>query len=345
MSIHEPLTAEMLPPGYTLRPLTFDDADAWLDLEAASLVEIGGQLNMTPDEIRATWQKTGFHLDLDTRGVFAADGQLVAWAEVFDARALPVRARLTCFVRPEHRGRGIGTALLRWQESNAPRFLAKLPEDARFTFMGYGLRDVQTDHLAMLQAHGYEYVRSAYHMQMSLDGEIAPPVWPEDIELVTMAEHPVLRDFAYGHQESFRDHRGVVDEPLENVIRRWEEFNASVPSLDPALWWLVRQRGEIAAVLMALPDSEDDPDMAWVEIVGTLPAFRRQGLAEALLRHAFREFQRRGIPRVGLGVDASSLTGATRLYERIGMHAYRIWDVYEKIVRDGIEYSRQGEAG
>lgn len=345
MSIHEPRTAEILPPGYMLRPLTLDDADAWLDLEAASLVEIGGQLNMTADEIRSNWQRSDYDLEHDTCGVFAVDGQLVAWAEIHDPRELPVRPFLTCFVRPEHRERGIGTALLRWQESNAPRFLAKLPDDARFTLMGYGLRNVQNTRIALLQANGYEYERSAYNMMMSLDSEIAPPVWPEDVELVTMAQHAVLRDFAYGHQESFRDHRGFVDEPLEAVMRRWQDFSNSVPSFDPALWWLVRQRGQIAAVLMSVPDSDDDPGMAWVNVVGTLPAFRRQGLAEALLRHAFHEFQRRGIPRVGLGVDASSLTGATRLYERIGMHAYRIWDVYEKIVRQGIEYSRQGEAG
>jgi hypothetical protein len=32
------------------------------------------------------------------------------------------------------------------------------------------------------------------------------------------------------------------------------------------------------------------------------------------------EFYRRGQPRVGLGVDAQNPTGATRLYERAGMH-------------------------
>ena len=44
-----------------------------------------------------------------------------------------------------------------------------------------------------------------------------------------------------------------------------------------------------------------------------------QGLGEALLLHSFQEFSRRGCTRGTLGVDASSPTGATRLYERAGM--------------------------
>ena len=51
--------------------------------------------------------------------------------------------------------------------------------------------------------------------------------------------------------------------------------------------------------------------------------WRRQGLGEALLLHSFRAFRERGFTRGTLGVDASSPTGATRLYERAGMTIYR----------------------
>ena len=40
----------------------------------------------------------------------------------------------------------------------------------------------------------------------------------------------------------------------------------------------------------------------------------------ALLQHAFREFYARGIKRATLGVDSENESGATRLYERAGMH-------------------------
>ena len=61
----------------------------------------------------------------------------------------------------------------------------------------------------------------------------------------------------------------------------------------------------------------------------------------ALLLHAFEEFRRRGKTSVGLGVDASSLTGATKLYEKAGMHVDERVDIYEKELRPGIVYGTQ----
>jgi mycothiol synthase len=74
--------------------------------------------------------------------------------------------------------------------------------------------------------------------------------------------------------------------------------------------------------------------------VGTLGVrrpWRRRGVALALLQHSFGEFYRRGLRKAGLGVDASSLTGATRLYRKAGMRsdpAYQ-YDLYEKELRPG----------
>jgi ribosomal protein S18 acetylase RimI-like enzyme len=60
------------------------------------------------------------------------------------------------------------------------------------------------------------------------------------------------------------------------------------------------------------------------------PRWRRLGLGEALLRESFREFHRRGERRVALAVDVENPTGATRLYERVGMRP--LWEavVYRK---------------
>jgi ribosomal protein S18 acetylase RimI-like enzyme len=57
----------------------------------------------------------------------------------------------------------------------------------------------------------------------------------------------------------------------------------------------------------------------------------------ALLRHSFAEFYKRGWRTAGLDVDASSLTGALKLYERAGMHVARRFDRFEKELRPGKE--------
>lgn len=61
----------------------------------------------------------------------------------------------------------------------------------------------------------------------------------------------------------------------------------------------------------------------------------------ALLQRTFREFYLRGIYKVALDVDSQNLTGATRLYQRAGMHITRRYNTYEKEIRPGVELSTQ----
>ena len=64
----------------------------------------------------------------------------------------------------------------------------------------------------------------------------------------------------------------------------------------------------------------------------------------ALLLNSFQEFYRRGKQRVGLGVDASSLTNATRLYENAGMHISLQYDTYEMEIRPGKDLAKKALA-
>lgn len=52
--------------------------------------------------------------------------------------------------------------------------------------------------------------------------------------------------------------------------------------------------------------------------------------------HSLGELFRRGKKRAGLGVDSESLTGATRLFQKAGMHQERRYNnSYEKELRPG----------
>jgi ribosomal protein S18 acetylase RimI-like enzyme len=78
-----------------------------------------------------------------------------------------------------------------------------------------------------------------------------------------------------------------------------------------------------------------DPTGAYVYDLGVRPAWRRRGVALALLHHTFSEFRRRGFAAAELDVDSESLTGALRVYERAGMHVIRQELSYEKVLRPG----------
>jgi GNAT superfamily N-acetyltransferase len=74
----------------------------------------------------------------------------------------------------------------------------------------------------------------------------------------------------------------------------------------------------------------DFPKGGWIRQLGVRRPWRKKGIGLAILHHIFGKFYARGVTRVGLGVDAQSLTGATRLYERAGMHVKNHFARFEK---------------
>jgi ribosomal protein S18 acetylase RimI-like enzyme len=110
---------------------------------------------------------------------------------------------------------------------------------------------------------------------------------------------------------------------------------------DPTLWHLAEVDGALAGVAICLEGKRRDDPTGWVSLLGVRREFRGRGIGEALLRSAFADFYRRGYRKVSLGVDASSLTGADRLYRRAGMREVKRGFYYEKELRAG----RHSEAG
>jgi ribosomal protein S18 acetylase RimI-like enzyme len=75
--------------------------------------------------------------------------------------------------------------------------------------------------------------------------------------------------------------------------------------------------------------------IGWVGTLGVRRPWRKKGLGLALLRHSFGEFYKRGMKTIGLGVDASNPTGATRLYQGAGMYIASEFITYDKELRAG----------
>jgi ribosomal protein S18 acetylase RimI-like enzyme len=149
-------------------------------------------------------------------------------------------------------------------------------------------------------------------MRIDLDGPPPEPQWPPG--LVAEPFDPAdAHDFHAALEESFAEEWGHTPETLE----AWSKRKLDAPGFDPTLWTVVRDGDQVAAVLTA--DWKRHGDAGWIAAVGVRKPWRRRGVGEALLLRAFGEFHRRGERAVQLGVDAENPTGATRLYERVGM--------------------------
>ncbi len=192
----------------------------------------------------------------------------------------------------------------------------------------------------LLEDQGFLCTRQSHNMGIDLDADLPQPVFPPGFQLVTMAEHPVLEDFVRVYQATFMDHRGAVEEPLEAAVARWEQI-LKRGIYRPEHFVLLREGETDAAVMILAERAESDPDEAWVQVIGTMPEYRRRGLASQLLYLAFQWGRQMGKARVGLSVDASSLTGADKLYAKVGMSVDMVYNAYELELRPGIELTKQ----
>jgi ribosomal protein S18 acetylase RimI-like enzyme len=180
---------------------------------------------------------------------------------------------------------------------------------------------------AVLERAGFRLYRHSYRMAVELEAEVPEPRFPEGLEVRTFVageEREVFDAVNEAFEDSWDHVPGRFDE--------WRHWNLDNESFDPELWWLVYDGAEIAGLCLCRP-YEAEPDMGWVASLAVRRPWRRRGIARALLLTAFREFKRRGFARVGLGVDAESLTGADRLYETAGMRPIRRHDMYEKTLK------------
>lgn len=328
-----------LPEAFTTRPAARADLNALVDLINACSQALIGRPRVEEADLRNEWNSPTFHLATDTQVVCDPEGQLAGYVEVWDN---PPHVKLWIWgrVHPAYQERGIGSYLLEWGEARARQSIPKAPEGARVTVQQEAMSTHRTAR-RLLKAHGYREVRHFLRMVVELDAPPPDPQFPEGIRVRTFRRDQDLPAVVRADQDAFRDHWGYVARPFEITLANWTQWIDDNPDFDPDLWYLAMDGDEIAGLCLCDRKLVEDPEMGWVSTLCVRRPWRRQGIALALLHHCFGEFYRRGQRRVGLGVDADSLTGATRLYEKAGMHAAREFVTYEKELRSGEDLSTQ----
>jgi len=286
-----------LPEGFRVRPATVEDAPAISELVIAVDTVVQGWSDSTAFELVEWWRLT----DLAENSWVVEDDSLAAYAVVMPHGE---SAETDGFVHPAKTGLGLGNWLVRQGEKRA--------RELGFATVLTWCLAPDTDARALFEQSGYREVRRFYRMLVEHEAEPPAPEWPEGFRVSTF-EPGDARAFHAALDEAFAEEWNFVSQPFE----QWAARRIDVPDFDPTLWFIVRERDEVAGVLRGDPERGG---AAWVGALGVRPQWRKRGLGLALLRHAFAEFYRRGRPRVGLGVDAENPTGATRLYERAGMH-------------------------
>jgi mycothiol synthase len=280
-----------------VRKPTEPDAPAVAELVAAFETRLVGEPEMHTSDLLDEWHELDLAKDA---WLVELDGRLAGYAALFTKRHVFVDA----YVHPDAWGRGVGARLAELAEEEARQRGIKLLRN------GVLANDKRAH--ALLEARGYRIARHFYRMVIELDEPPPPPTWPEGLQ-PSVFDPEEARAFHVALEEAFEDEWDHEPEPFD----AWRRRRLEAPNVDLTLWFAVKDGAEIAA--LAVCDRERF-GMGWVGAIGVRKPWRRRGLGLALLRHCFAELGARGQKTIGLGVDAENPTGATRLYERAGMH-------------------------
>jgi mycothiol synthase len=313
-----------LPEGYTTRAPAREEAEAVAALISACQIADTGASDMSVEEMLDDWHT----LDLAEEAVIviAPDGRTAAYADVFNRSFVIVS--VYGYVHPDYRGVGIGSYLVAWGERWTRDHMPHAQENARVVVQHY-INPAHEAARRLLENSGYTPVRGIYVMETTLDKSPPLPDWPADISVRTFVPGRDERAVYQAVEDAFRDLWGRPSNSFERFVKETEK-----ESFDPSLWFLAVQGDEIAGITLCKTLAGE----GWVDVVGVRRPWRNRGLGLALLRHAFTEYHWRGTHRVSLSVDAESITGAPRLYERAGMRVRESYVIHLKELRPGVDF-------
>ena len=314
--LHVPAVAEVPAPhlGLRWRAVTEPDLD-----QARALIERCAEVDrplapLCPAEIRERLVGAAASAT-ESLGGFSQDGTLRAMATVYlpadDVDVL--RAFLTATIDPQWRGRGIGRALLDWQDARARQLIAADGRDLPVRIGAY-VDEHLTDRRKLYVAAGFSPKRVYQEMRRPVAAPVPDAPLPEGLRLVDWA--PDLDDgVRRASNAAFADHWGA--EPMapaawavarDEIAPAWSKI-ALTPGGEVAAFALTSRHEHAWPRLGA---SEGD-----TEQLGVLEEYRGRGVARALLVAVVRALAADSVERAALTVDTVDPT-VRGFYEDLG---------------------------
>ncbi len=234
-------------------------------------------------------------------------------------------------VHPQWRRRGLGQRLLEAAYRRAREYLAEI-EQGQVNFHCY-TRDVEDDRKALFEGFSMKPVRYSVNLVRSLNDGLPPVQVPAGFRLRTFDPQRDAETVWRVDNLAFRDHWGHTDGRLEEFLHWLQQ-----PHFRPELWFLAEE--EASHRLVGLGLNIIDPDWiaqtgrqeGYVESLAVLREYRHRGLGTAILVHSLHALRQAGMEGAHLHADAENLTGAMRLYERVGFRLRKTSIAYRKVM-------------
>jgi mycothiol synthase len=286
---------------------------------------------VTPESLAAAYR----HLtNCDPRQdmIFAeVDGELVGYARGWwrDETSTGRLYGMSGYLMPAWRRKGLGSAMLRWLEDRLRQVAATHPAGPA-RFFQVDVSHFQKGTAGMLERAGYQVARYFYQMVRPTLDDIPDWPLPDGLELrpATPDDYPAIWKSI---DETSRDEWGYTS-PSDEDYEEW----LSGPHFQPHLWQIAWDMvaGQVAGHVLTFIDAGENERLGrkrgYTEGIGVDRAWRRRGLARALIGHSLRAQRAAGMTESALAADADSASGVTRLYEGCGFEVARRDAIYRK---------------
>lgn len=228
------------------------------------------------------------------------------------------------WVLPEWRGRGIGTAMLRWGQSKARRLASAEHPGQAFEFAG-SASSTQPDAAALLLQEGFSVGYSDLEMELDPAAPLVECPLPAGVEVrPALPEHiPLIAESiaeAYRHEFPGNRFRSTQMEAAGQA--EWY----SNPVHDRSLWQVAWAGDQVVG--QVLPMIERGRGV--IDEVSVRPAWRRRGLARALLVRGLLALRSEKVGVIRLLTVAEFPTRARDLYTSVGFRVVKIFVRYRK---------------
>ncbi len=237
------------------------------------------------------------------------DGKIIgytwlAWWEEMNGTKLHLHLG---WLVPEWRRKGIGRALLRWQEQRL-RQIAQTQPTTKPCVFGGNADETQPGNRALLLSEGYTVAFTFVWMTCQIPIEpIQLTPLPDGLEMRPV-EREQLPAFYAANKEAFSK--------SHDSLESYEIWLSKLgrPDLDTSLWVVAWDGDQIAGHVISTSD-EAGAHTLWV---ATRRPWRRRGLGKALMTRMLQRCQERGITQADIGTVAENPGKSAHLYESVG---------------------------
>ncbi|MGB4777598.1 GNAT family N-acetyltransferase [Microbacterium sp.] len=289
-----------LPDGYTARHFTLSDAPAVVDLMAAAEKHDVGEVMIELADIVSDWSTSTYSFE-DSVGVYAGT-TLVGYTE----RTGPTRGDGQ--VHPDHRGKGLGTALSAW--------LVQRAAEHGDTSIGIPFPEGSPGD-RLQEARGWPVRWHSWVLELPAGARITPRPLP--------AGYAVRAADASEYEAAWHVTEDAFLEWADRVKQPFEDWSLDVQFREGFEPWMLRvvldPAGDVVGVAHIV--LADEGREGYVSRLGVRIDRRNRGLAQALLADAFTASREHGAVKSSLSTD--SRTGALSLYEKVGMVVTSTW--------------------